>query len=105
MGKTSSETEESASNASQAPPAQHVGTLVELLWNVTVLDVEYTLRHVCIKILKDVSVSDVARNRRTKALLELGEVFCSHGRTTQAGISEFTEKVHERMQAEINTDP
>jgi len=79
---------------------KHVGTLVEMLWNITVLDVEYTLRNVCVKIFKDVSVPKAARTQRAKALMTLGEIFCKYGRSTEAGLSEFTAMIHERMQAE-----
>jgi len=78
---------------------QHVSTLVEMLWNISVLDIEYTLRKVCLKIFKDSSVPEKVRTDRARALLELGEVFVRSGKTPEVGLEEFTKRMQEEFSA------
>ncbi len=54
-------------------------TMLELMWHVTVIDIEYTLRKVCFKVIHDHSVSSDIRKSRMQALLVIGEIFKANG--------------------------
>jgi len=86
-------------SAQLANMGEHVSTLVEALWNISVLDLEYTLRRVCQKLFTDSSTSEEDRCKRAEALLMLGEIFSRHGAPTEAGISEFSERMRGEIQA------
>lgn len=49
--------------------------MVEMMWNITVIDISATIREVVMKVLKDVSASDDIRKKRAKAVKELGEIW------------------------------
>ena len=72
------------------PEAKDMATFLEGAWNVSVVDisphlptspqvsvvdVESTLRHICKKVLTDTSVSKAELNRRAEAMLRAGTVF------------------------------
>jgi len=48
---------------------------IELMWNVTVIDITATIREVVIKVLSDKSVESDVRKKRAKAILDLGDIF------------------------------
>lgn len=50
-------------------------TYIEMLWNVTVIDISSTLREVVMKVLLDKSVEDSIRKKRADAVKTLGEIF------------------------------
>jgi curved DNA-binding protein CbpA len=50
-------------------------SFLEVMWNVTVIDITTTLREVVMKVLTDRSVEDVVRNKRAEAVKTLGEIF------------------------------
>ncbi|KAI8833960.1 X-domain of DnaJ-containing-domain-containing protein [Chytriomyces cf. hyalinus JEL632] len=68
-------------------------TLVETMWNITVLDVESTLRKVCFKVLKDSSVSSEIRSQRAEGMRMMGQVFHTHSKPFADGLLEVTEKM------------
>ncbi|KAJ3228603.1 hypothetical protein HDU81_006045 [Chytriomyces hyalinus] len=68
-------------------------TLVETMWNITVLDVESTLRKVCFKVLKDSSVPAEIRSQRAEGMRMMGQVFHSHSKPFADGLLEVTEKM------------
>ncbi|KAL3811931.1 hypothetical protein ACHAXA_001578 [Cyclostephanos tholiformis] len=49
--------------------------MIEMMWNITVIDVSTTLREVVMKVCKDVCVPVDVRKRRAKAVLELGTMW------------------------------
>jgi len=55
--------------------ARSMGEILEAMWDMSVLDIEKTLRHVCKKLLQDNGVDKKARHRRALALKVLGEAF------------------------------
>uniref|UniRef100_A0A7S3K2U7 J domain-containing protein n=1 Tax=Aureoumbra lagunensis TaxID=44058 RepID=A0A7S3K2U7_9STRA len=56
-------------------------SFLEVMWRITVVDVESTLRGACHKLLYDHSVDLDTRLRRAKGLIILGEVFSSRKNT------------------------
>jgi len=48
---------------------------VEMLWNVTVIDISSTLREVVLKVLYDKSVDKDTKKKRAEAIQELGSIF------------------------------
>uniref|UniRef100_A0A7S2SMW4 J domain-containing protein n=1 Tax=Mucochytrium quahogii TaxID=96639 RepID=A0A7S2SMW4_9STRA len=73
--------------------------MIETLWNLSVIDVESTLRKVCRKLFRDASVSTEMRVERAKALFLMGEIFQSKGLSAEEGIGAFTDQLKEQMQA------
>ncbi|KAJ3351273.1 3-dehydroquinate dehydratase (3-dehydroquinase), partial [Entophlyctis luteolus] len=72
---------------------ENLGTIVETMWNITVLDVEATLRKVCFKVLKDSSVTRDERVARAQGMLMMGEVFQAYSVPFTAGLDEMTQKM------------
>ena len=50
-------------------------SFLEVMWNVTVIDITTTLREVVMKVLTDRSVEADVRNKRAEAVKALGEIF------------------------------
>eukprot|EP01041_Mallomonas_annulata_P001668 gene1668-3224_t len=73
------------------------GSMLELMWHVTVIDIESTLRKVCHKVTHDHSVSEDIRRQRTLALLILGEEFKSHGVSMDKGIQDVLHRMGPNM--------
>lgn len=61
---------------------------LQTIWDVSAVDIESTLRHVCDKVLKDISVPWQIRYRRAVALLRLGRVFRDVGQVEHADVSQ-----------------
>lgn len=74
-------------------PQGGVESIIETLWNYTVLDVEATVRSVCMKVFKDSSISLEDRQMRAKALILLAEVFKAKSQTVEAGLAEIGQKI------------
>ncbi|KAI8907144.1 X-domain of DnaJ-containing-domain-containing protein [Gorgonomyces haynaldii] len=72
--------------------ASSVDTLMETLWNFTVLDVENTLRQVCIKVLKDSSIPYETRVKRAEGLYVIGQIFQESQKSAEDALKELTEK-------------
>ncbi|OQS03917.1 hypothetical protein THRCLA_03800 [Thraustotheca clavata] len=70
------------------------GSVLEIAWNYTVVDVESTLRNICFKLMKDSSVSAKDRVRRAEGLLIIGEIFMASSQTSEAGLKEIMEKLN-----------
>lgn len=70
-----------------------LGSIVEMMWSITVVDVEATLRTICFKVLKDSSVSSKDRVKRAEGLMIIGEIFQSHAKESTAGLNEFMERM------------
>jgi hypothetical protein len=77
---------DAAMNAANAAHSAHGGTgddreggdlpsVVEVYWNITVIDITSTLREVVMKVCKDTSVDSETRKKRAKAVLELGTIW------------------------------
>ena len=52
---------------------------LQMMWHITLLDIESTIRHVCTKVTHDHSVDEETRNKRKVALKILGELFSEKG--------------------------
>jgi hypothetical protein len=50
-------------------------SFLQVMWNVTVIDITTTLREVVMKVLTDRSVDDDVRKKRAEAVKALGEIF------------------------------
>ena len=57
------------------PESKDMAVFLEGAWNVSVVDVESTLRHICKKVLTDTSVSKAQLNLRAEAMQRVGLVF------------------------------
>ncbi|OQR96407.1 hypothetical protein ACHHYP_15818 [Achlya hypogyna] len=76
------------------------GSVLEIAWNYTVVDVESTLRNICFKLMKDSGVSPADRVRRAEGLLIMGEIFMASSQTSEAGLKEIMEKLNVAAGAE-----
>ncbi len=81
-----------------------LATVIETLWNFTVLDVEATVRQVCFKVLKDSSVPIEHRVQRAHALALMGQVFLAHSQSMEVGLRDIQSKVRQQTAA-FPTEP
>lgn len=49
--------------------------MIEMMWNITVIDISATIREVVMKVLKDVSVPEETRKKRAEAVQQLGGIW------------------------------
>mmetsp|Transcript_111694 Transcript_111694/g.315468 ORF Transcript_111694/g.315468 Transcript_111694/m.315468 type:complete len:503 (+) Transcript_111694:3-1511(+) len=61
---------------------------LQTIWEVSAMDIETTLKHVCNKILKDISVPWQIRYRRAIALRRLGRVFRDVGQLEHSDVTQ-----------------
>jgi hypothetical protein len=73
--------------------------MISVMWNVTQLDIQATLRKVCKKACHDHSVSEEVRLKRTQALLILGQTFVASGNTEAAGMNDMIQRLIMQMNA------
>lgn len=74
---------DAAKNAATAAREQGQGAegedglpqVIEMMWNITVIDISTTLKEVVTKVVKDTSVSDDVRKKRAEAIKELGTLW------------------------------
>ncbi|KAJ3073745.1 hypothetical protein HDU98_000808 [Podochytrium sp. JEL0797] len=97
-GAGDAEGDEAASDQAAAAIAmkqieENMGTIVETMWNITVLDVESTLRNVCFKVLKDSSVTKEERIQRAEGLLIMGNMFQQKSVPFTVGLNEMAAKM------------
>ncbi|KAJ3255558.1 hypothetical protein HK103_006194 [Boothiomyces macroporosus] len=71
---------------------ESLGSMVETLWSFTVLDVESTLRSVCIKIFKDSSIPIEDRVKRAEGLLIVAQIFKKYSQSETTGLSDVFQK-------------
>lgn len=75
------------------------GHIFSVMWYMTAIDIESTLRKVCTKVTHDTFVPPDVRKKRKKALLLLGKIFCDraaeHG---SSGIDEVLNNLTQQMQ-------
>lgn len=62
---------------------------LQTIWDCSVADIESSLRHICNKVLKDVSAPWQIRHRRARALLRLGRVFRDFGQMEITDMSQW----------------
>jgi len=77
MNMDMSEVQEGSEEAQrvEAKLAEGMPSLVNVMWRVTVVDVERTLKAVCEMVLQDESVAPEARRARAAGLLRLGRLY------------------------------
>jgi hypothetical protein len=66
-----------AATAAQTAESEGDGlpAMIEVMWNMTVIDISGTLREVVMKVCNDTSVSSDIRKKRANAILELGLIW------------------------------
>jgi hypothetical protein len=74
-----------------------VDGIIETLWNYTVVDIEYTLRMACLKVLKDCSMPRDHRMTRAEAMLKLGQKFQAFGKPPEEGLAELGKTIAGQM--------
>eukprot|EP00611_Tribonema_gayanum_P031131 TRINITY_DN888_c0_g1_i1.p1 TRINITY_DN888_c0_g1~~TRINITY_DN888_c0_g1_i1.p1 ORF type:complete len:566 (-),score=225.37 TRINITY_DN888_c0_g1_i1:475-2139(-) len=67
--------------------------MLEMVWRMSVLEIEATLNSACKKLLRDRAVSEDARTARAKGLLIIGTVFRKYGGSAASGISDVGERM------------
>ena len=101
-GAKKEENDQGTSEAMEQLALENMSVIVETLWNISVVDIESTLRSVCRKVLKDGSVSPDSRMLRAKGLLVMGSYFLELSTSSEDGLNEFTGKLVNEMQAAQN---
>ena len=86
--------------------AQLAGIMVEALWQVTLIDIEDTLRHVCWRVCEDLGVEQEDRTKRTKALLALGTIFeKASAAKAKGGVDEFRQQMLGKVRPVVPSPP
>lgn len=88
---TSSEDQEEKEEATRQQVLsleESLPVFLQTIWDVSAVDIETTLRNVCNKILKDVSVPWQIRLRRAMALLRFGRIFRDVGQMEPTDLSQ-----------------
>lgn len=70
---------------------------IDVMWNITIFDVERTLRAAIDKILRDKSVDQQCRRIRASGLLKLGRIFQKYGDSTGKGLAEMKGQISEQL--------
>jgi ribosomal protein L12E/L44/L45/RPP1/RPP2 len=82
------------------------GHIFSVMWYMTAIDIESTLKKVCTKVTHDTYVDADVRKKRKKALLQLGKIFCDraaeHG---CSGIDEVLNNLTQQMQQAAGAGP
>ena len=97
--KSEKKSEEELAESMENIAMENMSTIIEVLWNISVVDIESTLRKVCIKVLKDGSASPDARAARAKGLLALGELLLERSVKSQKGLDAFADKLKSEIGA------
>merc|ERR1719171_1862604 len=74
--------------ATRASLEESLPMFLQAIWDVSCVDIESTVSHVCNKVLKDISIPWQLRVRRAQGLLRMGRVFRDVG---QVEFSDFTQ--------------
>merc|ERR1740123_3048110 len=82
------EKKEKAARQTMSSLEDSLPVFLQTIWDVSAVDIENTLRHVCDKVLKDISVPWQIRHRRAIALQRLGRVFRDVGQVEHTDISQ-----------------
>eukprot|EP00474_Spongospora_subterranea_P000612 CRZ01070.1 hypothetical protein [Spongospora subterranea] len=80
---------------SAIPSQEGIDAILETMWNITVYDVEGTLRNVCQKLFQDTSVSIEHRHQRAQGLLIIASTFLKMSQSTTAGLQELKTKMQQ----------
>mmetsp|Transcript_34194 Transcript_34194/g.102069 ORF Transcript_34194/g.102069 Transcript_34194/m.102069 type:complete len:906 (-) Transcript_34194:197-2914(-) len=82
------EKKEEAARQTMASLEDSLPVFLQTIWDVSAVDIESTLHHVCDKVLKDISVPWQIRHRRAVAMLRLGRVFRDAGQVEHTDLSQ-----------------
>lgn len=72
--------------------------MIDVAWNMTVLDIESTLRAAIGRIFRDRSVDEKGRKMRAKGLLSLSKIYKAHGTDSDQGVNDIKEMIKGQMQ-------
>ena len=73
--KNAANAAQTAQDGSAEAEGGNLPSVVELYWNITVIDITTTIREVVMKVCKDTSVDSDTRKKRAKAIVELGTIW------------------------------
>mmetsp|Transcript_23735 Transcript_23735/g.74712 ORF Transcript_23735/g.74712 Transcript_23735/m.74712 type:complete len:912 (-) Transcript_23735:89-2824(-) len=82
------EKKEEAARQTMSSLEDSLPVFLQTIWDVSAVDIENTLRHVCDKVLKDISVPWQIRYRRATALVRFGRVFRDVGQVEHTDLSQ-----------------
>ena len=71
--------------------------MIDVAWNITVLDIETTLRAAIGRIFRDRSVDEKGRKMRAKGLASLSKIYKAYGSDSQQGVDDFKEMIKGQM--------
>ena len=71
--------------------------MIDVAWNITVLDIETTLRAAISKIFRDRAVDDKGKKMRAKGLLSLSKIYKAFGSNSEQGVDDIKEMVKGQM--------
>lgn len=79
--------------------AEGMGSIIDTLWHISVVDIESTLRKSCKKLFKDSGVSPEQRDARAEGLIFIAKVFREKSQTSAFGLSALKEDLKKEMKS------
>lgn len=73
------------------------GSMLETFFNMSIIDIEKTLRTVCRKLTKDASVSADDRLKRARGLEVIGKIYQQYGDSPEAGLDALKSKIEQQV--------
>ncbi|KAH9261724.1 hypothetical protein BASA81_000380 [Batrachochytrium salamandrivorans] len=104
QAKLNTTSEEDGSPAKAPEPsadsaAEGMGSIIDTLWHISVVDIESTLRKSCKKLFKDSGVSPEQRDARAEGLIFIAKVFREKSQTSAFGLSALKEDLKKEMKS------
>lgn len=87
-GEQNQEKKDQAAKETMTSLEDSLPVFLQTIWDVSALDIENTLHHVCDKVLKDISVPWQIRHRRAVAMMRLARIFRDVGQVEHADLSQ-----------------
>lgn len=82
-----------AAQTTQTENTDGIPAMIEIMWNMTVIDISSTIREVVMKVLKDQSVTGDIRKKRADAVYELGIIWEGQKKLVTDGMQQSVRKM------------
>lgn len=73
------------------------GSMIETFFNMSIIDIENTLRKVCRKVTKDASVSPEDRLKRARGMEIIGKIYQKYGAPPDQGLASLKSKIDQQV--------
>ena len=92
------ETQQQMEELERAQSREIFGSMIETFFNMSIIDIENTLRKVCRKVTKDASVSPDDRLKRARGMEIIGKIYQKYGAPPDKGLASLKSKIDQQVQ-------